>query len=54
MNQGIGSIDPDINDMLMERYFNESSFTDWRLWSDIVKHVDSVEDDEGEYDDMPF
>jgi hypothetical protein len=54
MNQGIGSIDPDINDMLMERYFNESSFTDWRLWSDIVKHVDSVEEDEGEYDDMPF
>jgi len=54
MNQGIGSIDPDINDMLMERYFNESSFTDWRLWSDIVKNIESVEDDEGEYDDMPF
>lgn len=54
MNQGIGSIDPDINDMLMERYFNESSFTDWRLWSDIVKNIESVEDDEGEYNDMPF
>jgi hypothetical protein len=54
MNQGIGSIDPDINDMLMERYFNESSFTDWRLWSDIVKSIGAVEEHEGDYDDMPF
>ena len=54
MNQGIGSIDPDINDMLMERYFNESSFTDWRLWSDIVKSIGAIEEHEGDYDDMPF
>jgi hypothetical protein len=54
MNQGIGSIDTDMHEMLMERYLKEISFTEWTLWLDIVNQINFIDESEFHDDNIPF